>query len=857
MNNTSAETRSDRGGLTAPEVERLRATHGWNEIVRGKSLSPINVLARQFRGLLVLILIAAAVAALLVGETVDAVAIALVIFLNAALGFVQEWRAETALAALRNMMAPMAVAVRDGRETQLPARELVPGDLVLLDAGDTVPADLSLVYSAQLKLDESVLTGESLPVAKSHLDEAPRMFSGTNVVQGRAEGVVQAIGANTEFGNIAEMTRTAGQAETHIQRKLATLAKQLGAAAVLIATAITLIGVAVGRSTPEMLMTGLSLAVALVPEGLPAVVTITLALGASAMARQNALARRLQAVETLGAATVICTDKTGTLTENKMTATNLWMVDAEYEVTGTGYDPRGHIARNGARIRAADDPALAELLDAGLNCNHASLSREAGEWVMTGDPTEGALLVLAHKGWLGVPGNQTIINELPFSSEEKWMCVVTARGTHSIALAKGAPEAMLARCDSIRTADGVKALTSAIRASVLSAYDDMANRGLRVMALARQDVSDSNLPTEGFVFLGLVGIIDPPRPEVGGAVSLALAAGIRVIMVTGDGPVTARAIARQLNIPAKHALSGDEMATMSDDDLTKALTGDFLFARVHPGDKLRIVKSLQDSEHVVAMTGDGVNDAPALKQADIGVAMGVRGSAVAKDASDLILLDDNFSTIVDAIREGRRQFENIRKFVSYLLSSNAGEVVAIVINIMIGGPLIFLATQILWMNLITDGVTAVSLGLEKSERSQMDRAPQSSDAAILGPKGFGVIAVLGTYTGLASLWIFYTVLPQGEALARTTAFTAMVVFEKLSVFAFRSLSQPCWKIGWFSNRFLLVALALTLSAQVAAVYVPFLQVMLHTVPLSGQEWQLILGFAVPIVLVPELVKSFR
>ncbi len=853
---TGAPTRN-RGGLSASDIASLRDIHGWNEIARGRKVSRLSVLLRQFRGLLVLILIIAAFVAFFVGEAVDAAAIGLVILLNAGLGYVQEWRAETALEALREMMAPVALVLRDGRERVIPARELVPGDLVLLEAGDTVPADLDLSFSVHLKVDESVLTGESVPVAKSHVGGGDRVFSGTSVVHGRGEGRVVAIGAGTEFGHIAELTGSVGQKETHIQRKLAVLARQLGAAALLVAGAIAAVGTAAGRSVTEMAMTGLSLAVAVVPEGLPAVVTITLALGARAMARHNALVRRLQAVETLGAATVICTDKTGTLTENKMTVTDIWMRDERFEVTGAGHDPRGHIALGGARVRATDDSALAELLDAGLTCNHASLSRIGDDWEMTGDPTEGALVVLAHKGWIEPVEGQVIVNELPFSSEGKWMCNVAARGQRVLAFAKGAPEAILTRADRIRGREGVVSLTPSDRDAVQAAYDDMAGRGQRVMALAMRDVTDHEPPEEGFVFLGLVGIADPPRPEVPQAVRMARAAGIDVIMVTGDSPATARAIAAQLDIPARRVLTGDALSALSDDDLTRVLAEGALFARVHPGDKMRIVRCLQSARHVVAMTGDGVNDAPALKQADIGVSMGIRGSAVAKDASDLVLLDDNFSTIVHAIREGRRQFDNIRKFVRYLLASNAGEVIAIVVNIMLGGPLIFLATQILWMNLITDGVTAVSLGLEKSEPHQMKRPPQACDTPVLGLRGLALIAIFGAYTSAASLWIFYQMLPQGEALARTTAFTAMVVFEKFSVFAFRSLSQPCWKIGWLSNPLLLGALALTLVAQGAAVYLPVLQELLRTVPLSGDEWAMIVYFAAPIVILPELVKTIR
>ncbi|MDJ0631318.1 MAG: cation-transporting P-type ATPase [Rhodobacter sp.] len=846
---------TDRNGLTADAVALLRETHGWNELPRGRRVSPLRVFARQFKGLLILILILAAGVAFVLGETVDTAAIGLVILLNGILGFVQEWRAETALEALKSMLSPQAVVIRDGREQVVEARELVPGDLVLLEAGDRVPADLTLVYGVQLKLDESVLTGESVPVARHHTDDDAKLMTGTAVVDGRAEGRVRAIGSSTAFGQIAELTGSVGEKETNIQRKLGLLARQLGAAALVIAVVILMAGLAAGRDLLEMFMTGLSLAVAVVPEGLPAVVTITLALGARAMARQKALARRLQAVEGLGAATVICTDKTGTLTENKMTVTEIWMPDAVYQVTGTGYDPQGHISRDGARVRAADDPGLGLLLESAVTCNHARLHRGREGWEMVGDPTEGALVTLAYKGWVAAPDPADTLQELPFSSARKRMSVLARTGDHCSVFTKGAPEVVLAASASVVSADGVAPMTEADRDAVRDAYRDMAGRGLRVIALAVRPVERQEIVEDELVFLGLAGMIDPPRPEVRAAVAGAQAAGIRVIMITGDGPVTAAAIAEQVGIGAESVLSGEDLDGMDDAALTAALQGPVVFARVHPGDKMRIVRALQATRQIVAMTGDGVNDAPALKQADIGVAMGVRGTEVAKDASDLVLLDDNFATIVKAIREGRRQFDNVRKFVRYLLSSNAGEVIAILVNILIGGPLVFLATQILWMNLVTDGVTAVALGVEKAEADQMKRPPRAKDAPVLGLPGLSMILMFGAYTSTASLGLFYYLLPQGEDLARTAAFTAMVVFEKASVFAFRSLTLPCWRIGWFSNPLLLAALVLTLLAQVAAVYMPPLQVLLHTVPLGGEAWLMIAALALPLILVPELVAT--
>ncbi|MBC58442.1 MAG: ATPase P [Confluentimicrobium sp.] len=844
-------------GLTGAEVAAQRAIHGWNELPRPKRVSPLVLFLRQFTGVFILILFIAAGIALALGDAIDTIAILLVVLLNGILGFVQEWRAENAIEALRNMLSPNARALRDGREQHIQARELVPGDLVILDAGDRVPADLRLTSDVQLLVDESVLTGESLPVDKTASDEDPRLFMGTSVVAGRAEGIVQAIGAKTEFGQIARMTGSVRERPTPLQIQLGKLSRQLGLGAVGIALVIVVIGVLTGREPVEMFMTGLSLAVALVPEGLPAVVTITLALGASAMARQKALARRLKAIETLGAASVICTDKTGTLTENKMTAATIWMPGKTYSVTGTGYDPAGHIARDGLRVRAEDDAALAALLETAITCNHARLFHSPDGWTMIGEPTEAALVTLAYKGWAPIPDPQDTVLEIPFSSARKRMSLIARSGDETVMHVKGAPEEILGACSAVISETGPVPLDIPTRRAAEEAFERLAAEGLRVIAIARKPATAAAEDTpdeDGLVLLGLVGLIAPPRPEVRAAIRGARLAGVRVIMITGDSPVTARAIAGQLGLDVGQCVTGPELEQKTDAELTAILADSVLFARTTPEHKFRIVQALQAQQQVVAMTGDGVNDAPALKQADIGVSMGIRGTDVAKDASDIVLLDDNFATIVRAIAEGRRQFDNVRKFVGYLLSSNAGEVVAITANLFLGGPLIFLATQILWMNLITDGVTAIALGLEKSEPGQMQRPPRRMGMPIVGRGGLMVIAAFGLYTGSASLFVFYTFLPQGEAVARTAAFTAMVVFEKMSVFAFRSLDQPCLRIGWFSNPYLLLALVAMLGAQVAAVFWPPLQILLQTAPLGAAHLGWIVALALPLVAVPEFVK---
>lgn len=845
-------------GLTSEEAAKRLEEHGPNALAEAKSTPVWRILLRQFTGLLVLLLIAAAMVALALGEHIDSIAIGMVVLLNGVLGFVQEWRAETALAALRNMLAPMARVVRDQQLVAIDRREIVPGDLILLDSGDQVPADAVLISALELRVDESVLTGESAPVAKSLRSENAdnRVLMGTHLVSGRAEAVVDATGPNTAFGKIATLTGSVGEKETNLSRQLGRLGAQLGLVSLSVGAAVALVGVIAGRDVIDMVMTGLSMAVAIVPEGLPAVVTISLALGAAAMVRQKALARRLQAMETLGSASVICTDKTGTLTENMMTTERLWIAGRQFEATGTGYDPAGRILLEGQPIRYGSDTDLDAALDVMVGCTHAELRREGAQWQMIGDPTEGALMTFAYKGWTAMPVGKAL-SEIPFSSERKRMSTVRWQGQNLIQLVKGAPEQVLDVCTHWRGPKGTARLTAQDRDNILDAYATYAARGLRVIALARREVSQAEVKEEQLEFIGLVGMVDPPRPEVRAAIQACRSAGIRVIMITGDGPLTARAIAEKLNFPVERTITGAELENIDDEALAQLLKQPVLFARTSPAHKMRLIRTLQSQGHIVAMTGDGVNDAPALKKADIGVAMGTRGTDVAKDAADLVLLDDNFATLERAIREGRRQFANIQRFVRYLLSSNAGEVVAILVNLALGGPLIFLPTQILWMNLVTDGVTALMLGLEPGTPDQMTTPPRDPKAGILNRTAMWIILAFGAYTGTASLYLFHTFLHEGEIVARTAAFSGMVLFEKVSVFAFRSFSRPCWRLGWFSNPLLVLALLAMIGAQLAAVYWPPLQTLLRTAPLGWEHWQMIALFAAPLIVVPEIIKTLR
>ena len=862
-------------GLSASESEARLAEHGPNVLEVSKREHWYQILARQFLDVLIAILMIAAVISLAIGEIGDAVTIFAIIVLNGILGFVQEWKAEKALEALARMLAPQCTVLRDGHEQKIEARTLVPGDIMVLEIGDRVPADLRMFEAVNLKVDESALTGESASVHKDSTpvaSDAPlagrrsMVWMGTSITNGRGRGVVTATGMATEFGRIAQLTRSIEAEATPLQRKLAVLGKQLGIISVGISVVVALTGWLLGKPLLEMFLTGVSLAVAVVPEGLPAVVTITLALGVRAMVRRRALLRRLQAAEALGAATVVCTDKTGTLTQNEMTVRRIWLPAGAVQVTGTGYDPAGHFEVNGEKLDYQQRPDLLALLEAGLVCNHAHVEKDAQGWHEAGEPTEAALVVAAYKAWLSPPVEEKALTEFSFNSTRKRMTVIERSPDGKLAFVKGAPEVVLQRCTRILEQGRERPLTQADQQTFIEAYTEMASNGLRTLALARrilpEDVAldEDGVETE-LTLLGVVGIIDPPRPEVPQAIQTARAAGIRVVMITGDAAATALAIAQRIGLPAKKAVTGQELNTLDDNRLNALLSDEVVFARTTPEHKLRIVSLLQKQGEIVGMTGDGVNDAPALKKADIGIAMGLRGTDVAKGAADMVLTDDNFASIIGAVEEGRRQYDNIQKFVRYLLSSNTGEVIAIFINILLGGPLILLPVQILWMNLVTDGMTAVALGLEPVEKGVMNRPPRAAHEPVLDRSGMLMILILGGYIGGATLWLFHHYLAAGHAqalgVAHTVAFTGIILLEKMNVFNFRSLRAPMSVIGFFSNRWVLGAWVMTVGLQVCAVYVPFLQQALHTVPLGWGDWGLILAVALPVFLSAELYKWLR
>lgn len=863
-------------GLSSEEALNKLKTFGENRIQSMHREKWYRILLRQFTDVLIIILLAAAAVSFVIGETADALTILAIVILNGILGFAQESKAEKAIEALQKMLSPKCIVIRDGQKTEIDSSYLVIGDIVILEIGDVVPADLRLIEAVNLKADESALTGESVSVNKNMepVDEnAPLsnrssiVFMGTSITNGYAKGVVVAAGMKTEFGKIAKLTSEVKQTQTPLQKRLTILGKKLGAVSVAVSVFVAVLGYIFGKPLLEMFLTGVSLAVAVVPEGLPAVVTITLALGVKAMVKQNALLRHLRAAETLGSASVICTDKTGTLTQNQMTVKKIWMFSEQLDVTGSGYDPKGHFEKNGLKINYKNRRDLTELLRVGIICTHASLRKEKNEWKISGEPTEASLIAAAYKAWLS-HDTEKIITEFSFNSQRKRMSVVIDENGEKIEYAKGAPEVIAARSSYYLCSGEIKPLDKNMKNKFMEAYEKLAKNGLRTLALAKRIlpdnlVLDADSVEKDLILLGVVGIIDPPRPEVKKAIKTAEKAGIKVIMITGDAALTAAAVARDIGLEARKTVSGEELKKMNDETLRNVIKSGAIFARVAPEDKLRIVGILQKENLVTAMTGDGVNDAPALKKADIGIAMGKRGTDVAKGASDMILLDDNFASIINAVREGRRQYDNIKKFVTYLLSSNTGEVIAIFVNILLGGPLILLPVQILWMNLVTDGLTAVALGVEKSEKGIMNRPPRAVNEPFLQLRGTVMILILGGYIGAGTLWLFHHYLslglPSGQAVAfaQTAAFTGIIILEKMNVFNYRSLYAPLPIIGFFSNPFLLIAWALTVGLQIAAVYVPFLQHLLHTVPLRLEDWLLIFEVAVPIFIAVESYKWFE
>ena len=897
----------DRQGLTDEEAQSRLERHGRNELAAERPVPAWRRFLAQFQDVLViLLLVATAISAGLWAYERDAVlpyeaiAIFAVVLLNAAMGYIQESRAEAAVAALRAMSADDAAVIRGGERRSIPATEIVPGDIVLIEEGDTIPADARVIESAALQTAEAALTGESLPVTKDAApiaDEVPlgdrhnMVFSGTAATYGHGKALVTATGMRTEMGRIAGLLKETPDEATPLQRELDRTGKMLGVvviaiAIVMIVTIVVVEDVQGAAALFDVLILGVALAVAAVPEGLPAVVTAVLSIGVQRMARRNAIVRHLAAVETLGSATVIASDKTGTLTKNEMTVRVVVTASGRVTFEGSGYAPSGEVRSDGGG--AVDGPLRTELeraLSVADRANNASIQERDGRWTVQGDPTEGALLVAARKAGLNpeaLDERLPRVGEVPFSSERKLMSTLhrdTEQDDRGIVFTKGAPDVLLARCSRELVGEERRPLTEERRREILDTNEALAGQALRTLGVAGRWLTADALADhvahpdarveQDLVFAGLVGIIDPPRPEAREAVARAKSAGIRPLMITGDHPRTAAVIAQELGISADgHALTGAQLDRLSADAVPRAVAETSVYARVNPEHKLRIVDALRRTGAVVAMTGDGVNDAPALKKADIGIAMGITGTDVSKGAADMVLADDNFASIVAAVEEGRAIFANIRKFLRYLLSSNIGEVMTMFFGVLLarqigldvgGGAVVLplLATQILWINLVTDGPPAMALGLDPADEGLMRQPPRPVGEGVITPRMWRGIVFVGIIMAAGTLFVLDASMPGGLVAGvgdlrygQTMAFTTLMLFQIFNVVNARSDERSAF-VHLLTNHWLWSAIAASLALHVLVVYVPFLQRAFGTVGITARDWVLCLGVASTVLWLRE------
>lgn len=837
---------SRENGLSEEEAEKRLMVFGFNELKEKKQFSAARLFFQQFNSFLIWILLFAVLVAFFVGEFVDAGVIALIIVVNAFLGFAQEFKAEKAMQALKKLSAPKAKVLRQGAWKHLSSRLLVPGDVVEVEQGDIVAADSRILQAVNLRIDESSLTGESSPVGKQEKEVKEEAgvaerkciaFFGTTVSFGRGKAVVVSTGMNTEFGKIAEKIQEIEEEKTPLALKLDSLGKKIGFAVIAIAVVLMALIFLQEGEIVEALLVSISLAVAAVPEGLPAVVTITLALGISAMAKRKAVVRKISAVETLGNTTVVCSDKTGTLTRNEMNVTTIYANGKEYEVEGYGYGTEGKILLEGKKVEEMDKE-LELLLKDCLLCNNAKIGRE-----FFGDPTEIALLVVAKKA--GIEKNEQFLKEEPFDSARKRMSVVYEFEERRMLYCKGAVETVLDVCSKYMEDGKEKELGLSKKREFLKKNEELAAKGLRVLGFA---VKESWEEERDLVFLGMLGMIDSPRKESKEAIALCKQAGIDVKMITGDHKLTAIAIARSLYLNEK-ALEGKEIAKMKEEVLRNAVKEYGVFARVNPEDKYRIVEALKKNGEVVAVTGDGVNDALALKKADIGVAMGITGTDVAKQASEIVIEDDNFATIVQAVRQGRKVYANIKNFVKYLLSANAGEVIIVAGAVVVGMPLPLLPVQILWLNLVTDGLPALALGREELEKEVMKEKPRKKNEGIL--KGMPLFIIIsGIVSTVAVLLVFEEYLSFGVEKARTMAFASLVLFELVLVFSCRSEKHSALSMNPFSNKYLVLAVLASAAMLFLAISVPEFDLLFKTTELGLWEWAVVALAALSALTVP-------
>ncbi|KDE32801.1 calcium-translocating P-type ATPase, SERCA-type [Bacillus altitudinis] len=854
-------------GLSEKDVQKRLEKHGPNELQEGKKASAFVIFLAQFKDFMVLILLAATIISAFLGEYIDAVAIVAIVLINGVLGFYQERRAEKSLQALKELSTPHVYARRNNEWVKIPSKHLVPGDIVKFSSGDRIGADIRLLETKSLEIEESALTGESIPAVKhasplsrDHVslgDLTNMAFMGTLVTRGSGVGVVIGTGMNTAMGQIAGMLDSAGNMETPLQRRLEQLGKILIVAALFLTVLVVVLGVVQGHDLYHMFLAGVSLAVAAIPEGLPAIVTVALSLGVQRMIKQKSIVRKLPAVETLGCASIICSDKTGTMTQNKMTVTHVWAEGKTWNISGTGYEPSGDFTLNGELVHVDKHPSLQKVLLYGALCNTSTIVEKDGEMRLDGDPTEGALLTAARKAGFTeqfIEAGFRVVEEFPFDSERKMMSVVVETNQKErYVIAKGAPDVLMNRSSHMMHGGRTASFSKAHRQETEAAIQGLARQALRTIAIAYKKVSLTEKITSvqqaetGLTFIGLEGIIDPPRPEVRRAIKECRDAGIKTVMITGDHVETAKAIAKDLSLLPKQGkvLDGKALDQLSDKELEQTAEDVYVFARVSPEHKLRIVKAYQKNGHIVAMTGDGVNDAPAIKQADIGISMGITGTDVAKEASSLILLDDNFATIKSAIKEGRNIYENIRKFVRYLLASNVGEILVMLFAMLLALPLPLVPIQILWVNLVTDGLPAMALGMDKPEGDVMKRKPRNMKEGIFA-RGLGwKVVSRGFLIGIATLLAFMFVYhrdPNNLQYAQTVAFSTLVLAQLIHVFDCRS-ERSIFERNPLGNMYLIGAVVSSLLLMLVVIYYPPLQPIFKTVAVAPVDWLLIIGMS--------------
>jgi Ca2+-transporting ATPase len=862
-------------GLTTQQAQERQAQYGPNELKKEKSKSPLKLLLGQFTDILMIILLVATGLSFAVGEVADAAIILAIVIASATLGFTQEYRSEKAVEALKKMTAPTASVLRDGKEVRIPATQLVPGDIILLYTGDKVPADGRLLEAFTMKTDEAPLTGESSAVNKSALelpeqtqlnDRKNMVFTGTVVVYGRGKAVVTTSGMNTEFGKIATMVQAASQEQTPLEKRLAGVGKWIGILALVVAVSVGVVGIVVeGRPILDMVLWSISLAVAAVPEALPAIVTGALAIGMYRMAKVSAIVKRLPAVETLGSTSVICSDKTGTMTKGEMTVRSIYVNGQTVKVTGIGYTPEGEFQVEDKTV--TPDENLKTLLRVAVLCNDSGLEQDSQtkKWIVKGDPTEGALVVASEKAGISkedLEEQESRVNEVPFSSERKRMTTIHTKEGKRIAYMKGAPEMVIERCSRIVLDGKVQSFTKESQTKHFKVTEALALQALRNLAFAYKELPSGTGEfkeemEEDFVFVGLMSMIDPPRPEVKDAIAICKKAGIRVVMITGDHKLTATAVGKELKLVDEkdlesQVLTGQELEQMSDEQLGDVVEKVVIYARVAPEHKVRIVKAWKQKNQVVAMTGDGVNDAPALKMSDIGIAMGISGTEVTKEAADMVLADDNFASIVKAVREGREIFDNIKKYLTYLLQCNIMEILVMFIAVVsvpflasvfspglnstdvgrdsINNAAIALtAVQLLWMNLVTDGLPAIALGVDPGDPDLMERKPRKPNESIFSRDVKVYLTAMPALMTALLLIAFFSHMPWLSEFrlleARTQLLTAMIAIELVIALSMRSLKYPLFKVGPFKNKWLWIAILSSFALQLVILYVPGLQVL--------------------------------